>query len=59
MNSNKKYDLEERLLQYSVDIVKFVDSIPKTRVGNLIVDQLIRSGTSPYPNHAEGRAQCY
>ena len=54
---NNKYDLEERLLQYSVDIVKFVSTLPNTsRVGCHISGQMLRSGTSPYPNHGEGRA---
>ncbi len=56
MDNNNKYNLEERLLQYSVDIVKFVSTLPNTRVGNHIAGQMLRSGTSPYPNHGEGRA---
>ena len=51
-----KYDLEERLLEYSVVIIRIVEKLPNTRVGNHIANQLLRSGTSPYPNHGEAQA---
>ena len=50
------YDLEERLLEYSVRIVKIVEQLPKSRTGNHVAGQLLRSGTSPYPNHGEAQA---
>ena len=50
------YDLEERLLQYSVRIIKIVEQLPNTRTGNHVAGQLLRSGTSPYPNHGEAQA---
>ena len=50
------YDLEERLLEYSVRIVKMVEQLPNTRVGNHVAGQLLKSGTSPYPNHGEAQA---
>ena len=52
----KAYDLEERLLEYSVRIIKIVENLSKTRVGNHVAGQLLRSGTSPYPNHGEAQA---
>ncbi len=52
----RTYDLEERLLEYSVQIVKIVEQLPNTRVGNHVANQLLRSGTSPYPNHGEAQA---
>ena len=52
----QKYDLEQRLLEYSARIIKVVESLPPTRVGNHIADQLLRCGTSPYPNHGEAQA---
>ena len=52
----EKYDLEERLLDYSVRIIKVVEQLPKTRVGNHVAGQLLKSGTSPYPNHGEAQA---
>ena len=51
-----KYDLEERLLDYSVEIIRVVEELPNTRTGNHVANQLLRSGTSPYPNHGEAQA---
>ena len=50
------FDLEERLLEFSVRIIKLVEQIPHTRAGNHVSGQLLRSGTSPYPNHGEAQA---
>ena len=50
------YDLEERLLEYSVRIIKIVEQLPNTKAGNHVACQLLRSGTSPYPNHGEAQA---
>ncbi|MFZ0131018.1 MAG: four helix bundle protein [Desulfobacterales bacterium] len=50
------YDLEDRLLEYSVRIIKIVAQLPKTRVGNHVAGQLLKSGTSAYPNHGEAQA---
>src|SRR3972149_4169794 len=55
-DENHIYDLEERLLQYSVLIIKVVEQRPNTRTGNHVAGQLLRSGTSPYPNHGEAQA---
>ena len=30
--------------------------LPNSRVGNHVAGQLLRSGTSPYPNHGEAQA---
>ena len=53
---NRANDLEERLLEYSVNILKIVEHLPNTKAGNHIAGQLLRSGTSPYPNHGEAQA---
>ncbi len=50
------YDLEERLLEYSVRIIKIIEQLPNTRTGNHVAGQLLRSGTSAYPNHGEAQA---
>ncbi len=52
----QRYDLEERLLEYSVQVIKIVEQLPNTRAGNHVAGQLLRSGTSPYPNHGEAQA---
>jgi hypothetical protein len=50
------YDLEERLLEYSARIIRLVERLPNTRAGNHVAGQLLRSGTSPLPNHGEAQA---
>ena len=50
------YDLEERLLEFSVRIIKIVEQLTNNRAGSHVAGQLLRSGTSPYPNHGEAQA---
>jgi four helix bundle protein len=52
----KKYDLENRLLDFASRIIRLVESLPKTQVGNHIGGQLLRSGTSPLFNHGEAQS---
>jgi four helix bundle protein len=54
--NGRKYDLEERLLNYAVMILRAVELLPNTRTGNHIAGQLVRSGTAPLPNHGEAEA---
>ncbi len=51
--ATRTYDLDERLLQYAVEIVRLVEKLPDSRSGNLVAGQLLRSGTSALPNHGE------
>ena len=53
---NQIYDLGERLLEYSVRIIKVVEQLENTKVGSHVATQLLRSGTSPYPNHGEAQS---
>ena len=54
--SKQKFDLEERLLEFSVRMVKLIEQLPDTKTGKHIAGQLLRSGTSPYANHGEAQA---
>ena len=49
------FDLEERLLEYAAAIIRLVEELPGTRAGNHVAGQLLRSGTSPLPNHGEAQ----
>src|SRR2546423_5356312 len=51
-----KYNLEERLLNFTASIVRLADSLPNTKAGNHIASQLLRCGTSPLANHGEVEA---
>ena len=52
----RSYDLEDRLLDYGVRIIKLTEALPRSRAGNLVADHLLRSGTSPLSNHGEAQA---
>ena len=52
----RKFDLEERLIDFAIRIIKIAESLPKTRVGNHISGQIIRCGTSPAPNYGEAQS---
>src|SRR6266481_9888177 len=47
--------LEERLIDFAVRIVKLSARLPKTSAGRHIAGQILRSGTSPAPNYGEAR----
>jgi len=49
----RKYDLEERLLEFSARIVRVSEKLHPSDAGRHIGNQLLRSGTSPYGNHGE------
>ena len=53
---SRTFDLEERLIDFAVRIIRTSESLPKTRVGNHIAGQLIRSGTSSAPNYGEAQS---
>jgi four helix bundle protein len=53
---HRAYDLEERLLNYAVRIIRLVDTAKATLGGKTIAGQLVRSGTSPTLHHGEVQA---
>ena len=44
---NKKFILEDRLIEFAGIIIKITENLYTTRAGNHIAGQLVRSGTSP------------
>jgi four helix bundle protein len=52
----RKFDLEERLLEFASAVIDLSEKLPTTRAGNHVASQILRSGTSPYPNHGEAEA---
>jgi four helix bundle protein len=52
-DKNRKYDLEERLLEFASAVIDLSEKLPDSRAGNHVAGQVLRSGTSPYPNHGE------
>jgi four helix bundle protein len=49
----RRFDLEERLLEFASAVIDLSEKLPNTRAGNHVAGQMLRSGTSPYPNHGE------
>ena len=55
-SKNKKFDLEERLIEFAVVIIEISESLNNTRAGNYISGQLVRSGTSPALHYGEAQS---
>lgn len=53
---NRKYDLEDRLVDYSCRMIDVVEALPNSRAGNYISGQLIKSCMSPTFNYGEVQA---
>ncbi len=53
---NKRYNLEERFVDYTCSMIDLVEALPATRSGNYIASQLIRSCHAPAFNYAETQA---
>ena len=49
-------DIEERLIEFAVRIIRLCNSMPKGVTGKHLSGQLVRSGTSPAFNYGEARA---
>ena len=48
-------ELENRLIDFAVRIIRLSSRLPKTPAGNHIAGQILRAGTSPAPNYGEAR----
>jgi four helix bundle protein len=51
----KADELEQRLINFAVRIIKLTTRLPKTPAGKHVAGQILRSGTSPAPNYGEAR----
>jgi four helix bundle protein len=56
MNAERKYDLEDRLIEFAVLIIRITESLFNTKAGNYIGGQLVRSGTSPALHYGEAQS---
>jgi four helix bundle protein len=56
LRGNRIFDLEKRLMEFASAVIDLSEMLPATRAGNHIAGQILRSGTSPYPNHGEAEA---
>jgi len=51
-----KFDLEERLINFSVLIVEITQEMPSNKAANHLSGQLLRSGTSVSLNYGEAQS---
>ena len=56
LNEKRKFDLEDRLIDFAIKVIEIVELIPSSRAGNHIGGQLVRSGTSPALNYGEAQS---
>ena len=56
MDNQRKFDLEERLLEFTLGVIDVVEALPETKVSNYFGGQLLRSGSSPVLNYGEAQA---
>jgi len=56
MKKEREYDLQDRLVDYAVRIVRLSESLPDSKAGKHISTQILRSGTAPAPNYGEAQS---
>lgn len=52
----RKFDLKDRLVDFTCRMIDVVEALPNNRAGNYIAGQLIRSCHSPSFNYGEAQA---
>ena len=55
MKEERKFDLEDRLIDFVIIITDIVEALPNTKAANHIGGQMIRSGSSPALNYGEAQ----
>jgi len=54
-NEERKFDLEDRLIDFTVMVSDIVEAMPNNKAANHIGGQIIRSGCSPALNYGEAQ----
>ena len=54
--SQRRYDLEDRLLGFAVRVSRAAHRFPRTFMGRHVATQLVRAASSPAANYAESQA---
>jgi len=52
----RKFDLDERLINFAASIMEMVENMPKSIAGKYISEQIIRCGTAPALQYAEAQS---
>ncbi len=53
ISNPKRYDLEERTLEFGKRIIRMAKVLPKNNINSVLVGQVVRSGTSMGANYRE------
>ena len=56
MTREKKFDLQDRLIDFAILIIQIAQKISNSDIGKHIKSQIIRSGTSPAANYGEAKS---
>ena len=56
MNETKKYDLEDRLIDFTIRCSDIVEELPSTKLANHIGGQLTRASSSSALNYGEAQS---
>ncbi|MCX6998160.1 MAG: four helix bundle protein [Kiritimatiellaeota bacterium] len=56
MTTERRFDLQDRLIDFAVRIIRLSEAIPDSKAGKHICSQILRSGTSPAPNYGEAQS---
>ncbi len=56
MTKETEFDLQDRLVDYAVRIIKLSEVLLDTKAGKHVSSQILRSGTSPAPNYGEAQS---
>lgn len=51
-----RFDLEERLIDFSVSIIRIAEKFPRSFAGIHLANQITRSGTAPALNYGEAQS---
>lgn len=54
--NKKKFDLEDRLVDFAVRIIKLAEALPNSNTGCHLRNQILRSGTSPAAHYGEAQS---
>src|SRR5215203_2062075 len=56
MSTLRKFDLENRIIDFASRVIDVVEALPNSRAGNYIAAQLIRCGLAPSLMYGEAQA---
>jgi len=56
IKQERSFDLENRLIDFAVNVLRFAEVIQTTKSGSHLSSQLVRCGTSPALNYGEAQS---